>query len=199
MEIWGDGKENGIVRFRRFLSPRFWICHYLLHFHFVLSLWILSLYILSFRATSAGSRLLFTEKPYNFYTIIFFNLRRNNSWKLWTLELDHFANWATCRNCINWLIEKNQLLTDSLTDIMTTWNQEKLAHLKRSTDLMAKIQQSWLKKYYVVLVKFLIENVTIWYYYWKGLLMVLCYTMIVLKLYCSASPGERGGKPPQQV
>ena len=29
--------------------------------------------------------------------------------------------------------------------------------------------------------------------------MVLCYTMIVLKLYCSASPGERGGKPPQQV
>ena len=23
--------------------------------------------------------------------------------------------------------------------------------------------------------------------------------MIVLKLYCSASPGERGGKPPQQV
>jgi len=31
-----------------------------------------------------------------------------------------------------------------------------------------------------------------------GLLMVLCYTMIVLKLYCSASPGERGGKPPQQ-
>ena len=33
----------------------------------------------------------------------------------------------------------------------------------------------------------------------SGLLMVLCYTMIVLKLYCSASPGERGGKPPQQV
>ena len=29
--------------------------------------------------------------------------------------------------------------------------------------------------------------------------MVLCYTMIVLKLYCSPSPGERGGKPPQQV
>ena len=131
MEIWGDGKENGIVRFRRFLSPRFWICHYLLHSHFLLSLWILSLYILSFWATSAGSRLLFTEKPDDFYTIIFFNLRRNNSWKLWTLELDHFANWATCRNCIYWLIEKNQLLTDSLTDIMTTWNQEMLAHLKR--------------------------------------------------------------------
>ena len=84
---WSDEEENGAMRFRRFLLPRLRICHYILHFHFVfslctitlyyhfvfyhfvpyflLSLWILSLCILSLCATSAGSKLLFTEKQKN--------------------------------------------------------------------------------------------------------------------------------------
>ena len=126
------------MRFRRFLLPRLWICHYILHFHFVfslctitlyyhfvffhfvpsflLSLWVLSLCFLSLWAASAGSKLFSTEKQKNqtvFTQTHFLNLKKNNSWNLWTLELlDHFVNWATCRNCIYWWIEKHQLLTD---------------------------------------------------------------------------------------
>lgn len=106
------------MRCRRFLLPRLWICHYLLHFHFVfslcnitlfyhfvfhhfvpsflLSLWILSLCILSLWATSAGSKLLFTEKQkkqtiftqYNMFSIWRKIFHENYGlWNYWTLLL----------------------------------------------------------------------------------------------------------------